>query len=605
MELMFLNQGATGDWAPGSRESGFFSSIGRSFSLQGATVMDHWEGFGDVVAEDEQMVDVPTFQNMVGDRDLPAPGREITIGQAQRLIEQYDREQREMQYETNVRSAIGSFVGGTLPWAVSPEGLVGLAIPPLRARSIAKSVGEGAKTTSRLRSGVDTAVDQMGTRTTTSTPTGAGGAFIGARSEVPAAIMTGGTNMLAQAAAYGEVDALEASLAFGAPLVFGAGIGAVQASRAASRMRARDTGVRSNPTSTDTSPDKVNVPSGLQQQLTETLGLTPEDTTETFFQKLNKALEDGNIDEDLADNLREAFARTGVTRRQDLSPAIKRAARQLDDAERVPVGETPEALKTRVADLNKQVKNASRRVKRAEAKLADASGDEAKALTKKVKEDRKLLNELREQRKGLSGRTAEVDQARVNEQVDARVQTNRRVQAQREVVDEVEQRLTQARRAVDQATDDQQAARATSRVGEIEDRLRAEQQRLEEITARTRNKFQRRLGLREAADPMGRRVSVREALKQLADEVSKTDQPLPAEFVAEFLELYQGRRPISKEALRGVETPDVDDYATTRRGIEEELENDPGTRAFKGKPGYDEALETQTRVEEILENCPL
>ncbi len=612
MELMYLNQGATGDWAPGSRESGFFSSVARSFKVQGANVMDHWKGFGDVIRSEEATVDVPTFQEMVGDRDLPAPSEPLTMGQAQRRIEKFDREQRNQQFESNVRSSIGAFVGGTAPWLVSPEGLIGFAIPPLRARTVAKSAGRGARTSaSRPDSAVETAVDQMGTRSSTATPRQVGGARAGMVAEAPASVMVGGTNLLAQQASYGEVDSLEASLAFGAPLVFGAGIGAIQGRRGAAQARARDTGVKRPPQSADTSPDEVEVPSGLQKELTDNLGLTPEDTPETFFRKLDEALQANNISDDVADNLREAFARSGVARNENLTPRVRQALKQVDEAERIRVGDTPKALKERITELDTKIKRAEARSVRETKSLLRGSKDDptlenALAQGRKLKATNRELTRLRRERKGLSGEPrTNVDPEQTLEDIQARVEANPRVRAQRETVEQERQAVEAARRSVDAAPDEASARAAQDSFARAQDRLDAETLRLEEITNSTSARLRRRLGIQDSPDPMRRRENLRSALKNLADEVAQTDQPLPAEFVAEFLELYQGRRPISPEAVRPVRTRDANDYARPTRDIEETVDTDPGLRALRGREGYDEAVDIQTRHEQILEDCPV
>jgi len=611
MELMYLNQGATGNWAPGSRESGFFSSVARSFRTQGGTVMDHWKGFGDVLRSEEATVDVPTFQEMAGDRDLPAPSEPLTMGQAQRRIEKFDREQRNQQFESNVRSAIGAFLGGTAPWLVSPEGLIGFAVPPLRARTVAKSAERGGRTSaSRPDSAVETAVDQMGTQSSTATPRQVGGAREGMVAEAPASIMVGGTNLLAQQASYGEVDSLEASLAFGAPLVFGAGIGAIRGRRAAAQARARDTGVERPPRSADTSPDEVEVPSGLQKELTDTLGLTPEDTPKTFFRKLDEALRANNISDDVADNLREAFARSGITRRENLTPGIRRALKDVDAAERIKPGGTPQALNARIGELDKKIKNAEARVRRANKKLAEttepATNASVRQQSRKLKKENRILTRLREERNGISGTTRRsATQDQLLKDVERRVETNARVRAQRETVEQERQAVEAARRAVDEAPDEASARAAQDSFARAQDRLDAENLRLEEITNSTSARLRRRIGVEDAPDPMRRRENLRTALKNLADEVAQTDQPLPAEFVAEFLELYQGRRPISPEAVRPVRTRDANDYARPTRDIEETVDTDPGLRALRGREGYDEAVDIQTRHERILEDCPV
>jgi len=605
MELMFLNQDAQGEWAPGSRETGFFSSVARSFSNQGATVLDHWKGIGDVFSDEEETVDVETFQNMAGSRNIAAPAETVTVGQARRLIDRFDREQRATQFDSNVRSVIGGFLGGTVPWFVSPEGAIGFAVPPLRAATIAKAAGRaGTQSARRANSAFDTAAEYTGTRTGSSTPS----ALSGAARELPASAMVGGTNLLAQQAAYGEVDPLEASLAFGAPLAFGAGIGAIQGRRAAARVRAQETGVESPPKSADSSPDETQVPSGLQKELTDTLGLTPEDTTETFFQKLDEALVANKISDDIADNLREAFARTGITRRQDITLGMQRAMRQLDEAERTPVGDTPDALNSRIESLGKQVKNAERRVKRAEKTLLEAGDDRAarRAASRKLREENKALSTARAERNGLSGRsTSSATQKRMLSEIDEQVDSNARVRNQRELVEQEQATLQNLKAAVKEAPDAEQARLTQAKVAKAQDRVDAEQLKLDELRNTTRRRLQRRAGLEQAADPMNRRINTRQALRELASEVAKTDQPLPAEFVAEFLEAFQTRRPISDDAVRAVRTEDVNDYAKAKETIEDTIETDAGMRALKGQRGYDEALDIQARHEQILEDCPL
>ncbi len=609
MELMFLNQDAQGEWAPGSRESGFFSSVARSFSVQGATVMDHWKGIGDLFADEQETVDVDTFLEMAGSRNIPAPAEEVSLGQARRLIDRFDREQRATQYESNVRSAIGSFLGGTAPWLISPEGAIGFAVPPLRAASISRAVGSlGTQSARRTNSVLDTAVEQTGTRTGMSGIGGRPTALSGAARELPASAMVGGTNLLAQQAAYGEVDPLEAALAFGAPLAFGAGIGAVQGRRAAARARATETSVDAPPRSANASPDETQVPSGLQKELTDTLGLTPEDTTESFFRKLDDALAKNNISDDAADNLREAFARTGTTRRQDLPEGMRRAMRQLDEAERIPFSGTPEALKSRIAELGKKVKNAERKVKRAEKALLEAGDDRTavRAASRKLRQENQALSTARAERNGLTGKsTSSQTQKRMLAEVDSQVENNPRLQKQRELIEQEQKALTTAQAAAKTAKNAEEAKLAQRKVEAAQERVDAAQGRLEDLTQSTRRRLQRRAGLEQAADPMARRVSTRQALRELSEEVAKTDQPLPAEFVAEFLEIYQNRRPISPKAVQGMQINDVNDYAQTRQSIEEMVDADPGMRALKGKPGYDEAVELQARHEKILEDCPL
>ena len=607
MELMFLNEGATGEWTPGSRESGFWSSAARSFSTQSGTVLDHWKGAIDLFSGEQQEIDVPTFQEMVGDRDLPAPSERLTLGQTQRRIDRYDREELQSQYETNFRSAVGAFIGGTPPWLLSPEGLAGFAVPVLRVNTISRASLNNAKQSARRSSSAAaTAGSRVGARRPTSARAGAKAGAIGA---APESIMVGSTNLLMQSAAYGEVDALEATLAFGAPVALGAGIGAIIGARAGALERASKTQVRRPPPSADASAVEFETPEALVEELRRTLDLNPEDTAEVLFQKIDDLVAREKLPDDIADALREAFGRTGLSRRTDLTPEIRAVAKQLDDAQKIPIARTADDVKQQVAKLNRQIKNAEARVKRASARLKATEGDADKgfkAASQKLKEENKKLSELRAERTGLTGKSKESrGQTRIREDIDTQVQSNNRVARQRELVEQTRKTLEKARKAVKKAPDEAKARAAQRRVAKLEDKVDAEQLRLDRITKDTTKRLQRRAGVEPEASPINRRVSVQQALRDLAAAVAKTDHPLPTEFVAEFLEAYQLRKPISKEAISKVDVTKPVNYGRVSKSLQDELDADAGMRGLKGQDGYADALAIQARQEEILENCPL
>ena len=384
LQMMFLNQPADASFFAGQRPSNFFSSMGRQFTLQSATVLDHWKGFGDLSPE----VTPEQFLEIVGDRNVPFPDGRVTANMSQRIAARYDREQAESAYESNFGSAVGGFFGGIAPWFFSPEGFAGLLVPPLRLTSTARAVRGATQAAQR------TPVTQVIRRD--------------ALAQVPASIAVGGTNILAQQAAYGEVNALEAALAFGAPIAFGGAIGAfrgLRSQRAAAATRAADDSVNSSPVPRRQVTTETVVPPRLRDAFAEWAGLRPGDTTATAFERIIQTMQQQNVPVELLSPLIEAFARTGAAAAmRSTNREIRRAVRRLMDAEARPVRvEAPDA-RPRAQALDDQIVTNNRKLRGATKKIADLARKErgnapaaaTKAATTEVSPQMRKLTEARD-----------------------------------------------------------------------------------------------------------------------------------------------------------------------------------------------------------------
>lgn len=529
LQMMFLNTPADGNWFPGQRPSGFFNSVGRQFSMQSATVLDHWKGIGDTSPE----ITPEEFLEIVGERNVAMPEGRVTVEMAQRIAGRYDREQAESAYDSNVRSTIGGFVGGMPPWLFSPEGVAGLLIPPLRATSVARAIPKAG-----------TAV--QGTQAVASRPSTYQFVRQEALAQVPASVAMGGTNLLAQQAAYGEINALEASLAFGAPVVLGGALGAIRASRANAAVRGATESTSSPPPPRRQTTTETSVPPRLANDFVEWAGIRPGDNTATAFQKITQAMQRQNIPPEMAENLVEAFARTGASRaNQSLNREVRQAIRALSEAETRPVRRAPAEAAARVQELETQIADTTKRVESVSRRIAERSRAEKKAEP----DAPKVL------RPRVAGEPADYS---------------------REM-----RKLVNERNALAKTLQDLKAERNTIR-----------------------------LDPENALGMSAHRRNVQEALQNLADVLARqTDHPMPAEFVAEFLEVAALTGRVSPDAIRPArpraETNETFDATTVNtQRLKHELDTDPALRALRGEEGFTEAVDAFTRVSRIIDGCP-
>lgn len=518
LQMMFLNQPADGSFFAGQRPSNFFSSMQRQFSLQSATVLDHWKGLGDLSPE----VTPEQFLEIVGDRNVAFPEGRVTVNMAQRIAARYDREQAEAAYESNFGSVIGGFAGGIAPWFFSPEGFAGILVPPLRLTSTARAVRGATQTAQR------TPVTQVIRRD--------------ALAQVPASIAVGGTNILAQQAAYGNVDALEASLAFGAPIVFGGAIGAVRGmrgDRAAAATRAANESVNSPPVATRQGATETVVPPKLRDAFVEWAGLRPADTTANAFERIIQTMQQQNIPAELLSPLVEAYARTGAAAAmRSTNREIRQAVRRLMEVEARPMRvEAPDA-RPRAQALDEQIATNRRQLREATRKVADLA---------------------RKERNNAPAAATKSAATEISPQM---------------------RKLTEAK-----------------------DRL------WEEGIALYRERSAIKLDPDNAV-PMAQWTADSEAaLRDLADILARqTDHPMPAEFVAEFLEVAKLTGKVSPDAVSPprmrIETENGLDATSLRSdALRYELETNPQLRAMRGQEGFSDAADTFARVQRIIDEC--
>lgn len=518
LQMMFLNQPADASFFAGQRPSNFFGSMRRQFVLQGATVLDHWKGLADLSPE----ITPEQFLEIVGDRNVALPEGRVTANMAQRIAARYDREEAEAAYESNFGSVVGGFVGGIAPWFFSPEGVAGLLVPPLRLTSTARAVRGVTQTAQR------TPVTQVIQRE--------------ALAQVPASIAVGGTNILAQQAAYGEVNALEASLAFGAPIVFGGAIGAfrgLRADRATAATRAANDSVSSPPVPRRQATTETVVPPRLRDAFSEWAGLRPGDTTATAFERIIQTMQQQNVPAELLSPLIEAYARTGAAAAmRSTNREIRQAVRRLTDAEARPVRVEASDARPRAQALDEQIATNNRKLREATKKVADLARKErgnAPAATTKAA-------------------TAEI--------------------------------TPQMRKAL-----------------EARDRL------WEEVSALKRERAAIKLDADNAV-PMAQWTADSEAaLRDLADVLARqTDHPMPAEFVAEFLEVARLTGKVSPDAvnpprLRAETETGVDATTVYIDKLRHELDTDPALRALRQEEGFDDAVGAFARVQKIIDEC--
>lgn len=518
LQMMFLNQPADASFFAGQRPSNFFSSMGRQFTLQTATVLDHWKGFGDLSPE----VTPEQFLEIVGDRNVPFPDGRVTANMSQRIAARYDREQTESAYESNFGSAVGGFAGGIAPWFFSPEGIAGLLVPPLRLTSAIRGATAG------VRAAQKPSTIQIVKRE--------------ALAQVPSSIAVGGTNILAQQAAYGEVNALEAALAFGAPIAFGGAIGTfrgLRSQRAAAATRAADDSVNSSPVPRRQVTTETVVPPRLRDAFAEWAGLRPGDTTATAFERIIQTMQQQNIPFAVLNPLIEAFARTGTAAAmRSTNREIRQAVRRLMDAEARPMRvEAPDARPLAQA-LDDQIVTNNRKLREATKKVADLA---------------------RKERGNAPAAATKAATLEVSPQM---------------------RKLTEAR-----------------------DRL------WEEGAALKRERTVIKLDADNAVTMQQWAADSEAALRNLADVLAKqTDHPMPAEFVAEFLELTSLTNKVSLDAvnpprLRAETESGFDATTVYTDKIRYELDTDPAFRALSKEPGFDEAADAFARIERIIDEC--
>jgi hypothetical protein len=521
MQMMFLNQAADASFFAGQRPSNFFSSLNRQFVMQSATVLDHWKGFGDLSPE----VSPEEFLEIVGDRNVTMPDGRITANTAQRIAARFDREQAEAAFESNFGSAVGGFVGGTAPWIFSPEGFAGILVPPLRLSTVGRAV-----------------ISRVGATNVTVSPAPIKYIRQAATAQVPASIAVGGTNLLAQQAAYGEINALEASLAFGAPVLFGGGIGAfrkLRANRAAAATRGANESVDSPPVPRNQTTSEPTVPPRLLDAFVEWAGVTPTDNTATTFQKVLQKMQTDNIPFELVNPLVEAFARTGASASmRSVNPEIRRAVQRLMDAESRPVRiEAPDA-RARVQALDEQVSQGNRNLRETNKKIADLS---------------------RKERSNTAGAPTKSATAKVSPQMRKLLETRDR--------------------------------------------------QWQEVSTLQRERSAIKLDPDNAVPMQQHLVETEQALQDLADVLARqTDHPLPAEFVAEFLEVAALTSRVSPDAinppkLRAETDSGFDATTVTSDVVRYELDVDPAFRALSLEEGFSDAVDAFARVNRIIDEC--
>lgn len=528
-QLMFLNEPFTGDYFVGQRPSGFFNSIGRQFVLQGGTVLDHWKG----VADESPDITPAEFDDMRGSRDLPMPEGRVTRNMAQRLISRHDRELREQQFESNWRSVTGGLVGGVVPWIGSPEGLVGFLVPPVRVR--------------QATSAVRTIESQTGSAIGTTAPSRASIVLREASAQIPAAAVMGGTNILAQQAAYGDVDALEAALVIGAPIALGAGVGVFRRNKIKSAEAKRAAATMSDttpPAQVASAPVETVVPSRLLNSFARWAGIEAGDTAATVFEKIVRQMQARNMPREVMDNLIEAFARTGTRQIEtSVNPNVRQAIKNLTEADATPVSKVAPEVRAQAQNLDRRIAETERRLEKAQRELAKQSKPDLIFSGKKTP---------------------------------AKRMPAKRTAAQKKAIVEVKKHQKELARL--------QAARAG-----VPDR-----------------------------DALGvsmveKENLVRQRIAELADVLAReTDHPLPAEFVAEFMELAGLTAKVSRDVVRSprtsVENPDAPTVtATTTREqtVLDEIANDPAFKKLVEAEGGEAAMRNFTRVENILKGCPV
>jgi hypothetical protein len=518
MQLMFLNQPADGSFFAGQRPSNFFSAVSRQFTMQGATVLDHWKGLGDLSPE----ISAQQFLDIVGDRNVPMPEGRMTANMAQRIAARFDREQAESAFEKNLGSAVGGFVGGIAPWFFSPEGVAGLLVPPLRLSTVGRAAFNAARATpppSALR-----VIRQD------------------ALAQVPSAIAVGGTNILAQQAAYGEINALEAALAFGAPVAFGGAIGAfrgLRANRATAATAGANAAVDSPPVPRRQVTTETVVPPKLRDGFVEWAGIQAGDNTAIAFQKIVAKMQEQNIPAEALSPLVEAFARTGAgASMRSVNPEIRRAVRQLMDVESRPIRtEAPDA-RARVQALDKQVSQGNRNLRETNKKIADLS---------------------RKERSNTAAAPTKSATAKVSPQMRKLLETRDR--------------------------------------------------QWKEVSTLQRERNAIKLDPENAVPLQQQLLDSEVALRNVADVLARqTDHPLPAEFVAEFLEVAELTRRVTPDEVGPprlrAETEDGFDATTiTTDAVRHELEIDPAFRALRGEEGFTDAEAAFARVSQIIDEC--
>lgn len=522
MQLMILNEPFDGSFFAGQRPSGFFSSMGRQFRLQGGTVLDHWKG----IADTSEVITPEQFTEIIGNRDVPMPDGTVTTNMAQRLSARYDREERERQYESNAGSIAGGLIGGIPPWVVSPEGVVGFLVPPVRMGQLAQAT-----------------VKSVASRPSTLSIVGREAA-----AQIPASAVMGGTNILAQRAAYGEVDALEVALVLGAPIALGAGLGAIRAGkiqRAQAQRTASEMSDFVGPPKPITGAVETSVPPALVSSFAKWAGVQAADSTEVVFQKILQKMQAQGIPVDAMDNLVEAFARTS-TKQLDSTPIpeVRQAIKDLLDADKIAVDKTAPATRARIVELDKKLAQAERRLEKAQKKVAETSRPIIVAKTSKAKATTRMPKE--------------------------------QAVAQKKALVEVKKQ--------------EKAVTA----------LREE-----------------RAGVK--ADPEGgvtieqKHSAVRDAVNNLAAVIARqSDHPLPAEFVAEFLEVAGLRAKIHPDVVKspklqaeGGDTPTVTATTTKEQTIIDEIANDPAFKELVAQQGGEAAMKNFAKVDRIIKGCSI
>ena len=516
MQLSYLNQPPTTEWATGTRPMGFFTGTSVGFRMQGATVMDHWKGLFDASEE----IGPDEFREIVGDRNVAIPdSARLTRDMAARVAERYDREMQAQQYEQRLAGMVGQFAGGMVPWLVSPEGLAAFAAPPLRVGQVTAAAGRPM----------------------------ARAAAEGAAAWTPSALATMATNIMGQSSAYGDVDPLEASLAFGIPLAFGA----------AGRMwaTARAPGVRPGtpaaprpdefvgPPRPDAVAHSYQVPPRLAKSFYEWAGVQAGDTTDVALSKMAAAMERGRVPADVMEDFLDAYVHHGMGAGLDsLSPQVQQAIRRAIDLDTAPIQRgAPEDIAAARA-LDKKIADAEARVLDAQQRMVEAN-----RTPLIVRDGQKPTPKAPTRRQGEAGKKAQRDYKKAQE--------------------------TAAR-------------------------LREERTRLPELPEGAL--------LPGQLQPL-RAAAIREAAQVLS---KHTDAPLPAEFVAAVMDRAALRAKVDSSlvnlpttaAERGTMNAST---AAVPDEVAHVLDTDPFLQALVRHPAGKNAIASETQIAEILKGCKL
>ncbi len=596
IQMSYLNQEATGEYSAGTRPYGFVSSIGREFMMQGATVMDHWKGLIDTspYLSEQELADY------FGDRELPLPTEAVTRNQALRLVDRYDRESQMAVYEQGVGSVIGGLIGGVAPWAASPESIPAYLFPPIRAVQLGQQTTRGAR---------------IGTRIV---------------QEMPLSAAMGTTNILAQEAAYGNVDAVEAIMVTAAPVVFGAGAAFLRdarMSRAAAQSEASLSEEARPPLDPHIGPREFEVPPALQNEFQQWAKIQPTDGTDVALQKIATALETSKVPTEIGDYLIEAYARTGAARSNSIAPELRAAVQKLAAAESRAVQTATPEIRARIAELDSKLAKVDRSMETAQRRLREAAA-QAGALPAMAKLPRNLAGA--KPRYGFGNKQFDLEFASDVDKAafiirDAKKKSKADAAYVQFVKDNTNLDEAGARRYGQQVANRIKEQARDAEVGEplyieadvapqnltkkmlSDDMRRLHRERT--ALAKERNKYRD-----DAPDALSlgeKDALTKTALAELAGALARnTDQPLPAEFVAEVLTLAKLKQPVTPDAVSGlrVSTASVDYIDVNNiqsQSLQDMIKQDPALAAMRSQPGFKNAIEAFSRFDDILKGCDL